>query len=1122
MSDREQRRHAVRPDRSVIVQAPAGSGKTTLLVERFLALLETVDAPEEILAITFTRKAAAEMKQRILRVLEPGFASDAPHERGLVACAERLRDRVVEWDLLANPQRLMIRTIDSFSHYLARSMPVASRLGPVPAPAEDTQPLYREAARRVLDRIGENTGRKSDSGDEGDGLAAALERVLLWRDHRTQDVEDLLVDLLKRREQWLRALTVTAPERDALEAVLDGLVRERLHAARDALDDALAAVGCPPEDLAALLDFAAGQLRADDGAGGLREWPGGGLPDPEPEALAGWRALGDALLTQAGSWRKSVDKRAGFPPKTEEKDRMTALLEDLREFDAVAERLDAARTLPHPRYDDREWAVLEALIQVLRQAAAELAVVFAERAQTDFTGLSGAALTALGDDEAGYTDLGLYLDRRIRHILVDEYQDTNWAQFHLLEKLTHGWEPDDGRTLFLVGDPMQSIYRFREAEVGLFMRTRDRGIGDLVLDDVRLTRNFRSRAEVVDWVNERLGPVFPDHEDIAAGAVAYAPSEAGRGAGGRVELHALPDDAAEAERIARLLGEAIDAHRDDANWRAAIIVRSRNHLQAILPALKRHGLPFRAVKLDPLIARPVVQDLLALTRAIRLPADTAALLAALRAPWCGLRLADLHRLAGDGADPHAADAILRLDGDARARAERVYAALERARGRIGRRPLRALVEGTWLRLGGPHLLEHPDADRADAAQYLDLLESAEADGLLDDLGAFEERLAAGYTAGATVRDPAADGVRLEILTMHGAKGLEWDLVVLPQLDRGTGGSQRDLLYWLPFTRPDGDEAVLLAPLRAADQPSNSPLIDLIRNEQRQREDYESQRLLYVAATRAREQLVLTTALDPDRKGGPKPGRGTLLERLWPGCGTDFLDALAAEADPPASAAPGVATPAVPDLRRAPEGWRPRRDEALAWAPDLPPREREVEIEFNWAGAEARRTGQVLHRLLEHVGRIGVEAVVDDDRDGLIARIPALLRAIGTGPEALPASRTLVREAFERTLASETGRWILSGDHPESACELPLSGVVDGRLVNAVIDRTFVDGDGVRWIIDYKSGYHAGGDLEGFLGEEAARYDVQLGLYRRLFEQLGETGIRTALYLPRHDRLVETG
>lgn len=1116
MSDVEQRRHAVRPDRSVIVQAPAGSGKTTLLVERFLALLETVEAPEEVLAITFTRKAAAEMKQRILRVLESDFTSDQPHEQGLVALSRRLADRVREWDLLVNPQRLMIRTIDSFSHYLARSMPVASRLGPVPAPADDTLPLYREAARRVLEQA-----------DDRDGsLGGAVERLLLWRDHRTQDIEDLLVDLLGRREQWLRALTVTAPERETLEGVLDELVRERLAAAREALDDALAAAGSSPGELAGLIDDAAAALEGSEGNSRVGLWRRQGLPDAEPDRLDDWSALCDALLTRTGGWRKTVDKRSGFPAGPG-KQRMLDLLDAFRDNDALAERLHAARGLPPPRYDDAEWRVLDAMIQVIRHAAAELAVVFAERARTDFSGISGAALTALGDGESGYTDLGLYLDRRIRHILVDEYQDTNWAQFRLLEKLTHGWEPDDGRTLFVVGDPMQSIYRFREAEVGLFMRTRDRGIGDLKLDDVRLTRNFRSRADIVGWVNERLGPVFPESEDVAAGAVAYAPSDAGRDGGGMIDLHALPDAEAEGERIAMLLDHAIRDHRDDPHWRAAIIVRSRSHLAAVLPALKRRGLPFRAVKLDPLAARPVVQDLLALTRAIRLPADRAALLAVLRAPWCGLRLEDLHRLAGDDRDPRDANALERLSEAARGRAERVFDALERARERIGRRPLRALVEGAWTRLGGSELLDRarsdrPESDCADARQFLDLLESADAEGQVDDLAAFEERLAAGFTAG----DPPSDDVRLEILTMHGAKGLEWDLVVLPQLDRGTGGGHRDLLYWLPFTRQDRDEAVLMAPLRAADERENSALIELIRSEQKLREQYESQRLLYVAATRARERLVLTTALDPDRTGGPKPTRGTLLELLWPACESAFLASLDEHAAAPDGATAAHRSsqdaPAPPDLRRVVDGWQPLIGAPLDWRPVLPPREREVEIEFNWAGAQARRTGQVVHRLLEHVGRIGVERVTDAHRRRLVDRIPALLRAEGTGSQQLDESAAIVAGAIERTLSSETGRWLLSNAHPESACELPLTGIVDGRIVNAIIDRTFVDAHGVRWVIDYKSGYHAGGELDAFLREEAARYDVQLGLYRRLFEQLGERDIRTALYLPRHDRLVETG
>ena len=126
--------------------------------------------------------------------------------------------------------------------------------------------------------------------------------------------------------------------------------------------------------------------------------------------------------------------------------------------------------------------------------------------------------------------------------------------------------------------------------------------------------------------------------------------------------------------------------------------------------------------------------------------------------------------------------------------------------------------------------------------------------------------------------------------------------------------------------------------------------------------------------------------------------------------------------------------------------------------------------------------------------------------------------MGVRPDDLDQSVAVVADALVRTLDSEMGRWLLSGDHEEEACELPISGVIDGRLVNAVVDRTFVDADGVRWVVDYKSGYHAGSDLEGFLAQEREHYQEQLDGYRRLFEQLEYRPVKTALYLPRHGRL----
>ena len=725
MTDASARRFAVDPSQSVIVQAPAGSGKTTLLVERYLGLLGVVDAPEEILAITFTRKAAAEMRQRVLRYLQPDFHSDAAHEQAPLAKARAVADKVAQWQLLENPQRLMIRTIDSFNHFLARSMPIASALGPVPAPADNAQALYRQAARKVLKLV-----------DSNDALAADLECLLDWRDHRSQDIENLLADLLSRRDQWLRALDITGtPQRTLLEATLEELVSSQLAAAHGSLHAALQASGTDPRTLLELIQLAAETLAAEGRESPICHYVDAvDLPGQEPDDLPLWQGLAEALLTRNNKvqFRKRVDKTIGFPPQAEAKQRFKEMLDGLAQHNALAASLHAARNLPMPHYSNDEWRVLEALVRVLIRTAAELELVFARSGRTDYAGLAAAALRGLGDEENGYTDLGLYLDRRIQHILVDEFQDTNWGQQHLLEKLTAGWSPGDGRSLFLVGDPMQSIYRFREAEVGLFIRSRDQGIGGLPLTSVRLTSNFRSRREIVAWVNDRLGPIFPRIEDIAAGAVAYAPSTAGRDPGGSVDILAHGQENIEAEYIAQLLDTELQAHADDPDYKAAIIVRARSHLRDILPALARRGIAYRAVKLDALTSRAVVQDLLAITKVLLHPTDTTAVLTMLRAPVCGLTLADLHALAGDDRSVFDDHALERLPDSARRRAQRVFDALQLAEQHWQRRPIRDLVEGIWHSLGGPQTCMDPAADLQDASLYLDVLEQAESSVLLRD------------------------------------------------------------------------------------------------------------------------------------------------------------------------------------------------------------------------------------------------------------------------------------------------------------------------------------------------------------------------------------------------------
>src|SRR5256885_15730645 len=145
-----------------------------------------------------------------------------------------------------------------------------------------------------------------------------------------------------------------------------------------------------------------------------------------------------------------------------------------RSIPGLREALWALYNMPPAEYDDRQWEALEAILALLKPAVAHLKVLFGERGQADFTEFAHGALAALGsvDDPS---DLLLSLDQKISHVLVDEFQDTSLSQFELLTQLTSGWQQGDGRTLFLVGDPMQSIYRFREAEVSLFLLAKHSG-----------------------------------------------------------------------------------------------------------------------------------------------------------------------------------------------------------------------------------------------------------------------------------------------------------------------------------------------------------------------------------------------------------------------------------------------------------------------------------------------------------------------------------------------------------------------------------------------------------------------------------------------------------------------
>ncbi len=312
------------------------------------------------------------------------------------------------------------------------------------------------------------------------------------------------------------------------------------------------------------------------------------------------------------------------------------------------------------------------------------------------------------------TDLLYSLDYRIQHLLVDEFQDTSRAQYELVKALTEQWSAGDSRSLFVVGDPMQSIYRFREAEVSLFLRCwRDQMLGSVPLERVQLKTNFRSTPELIRWVQETIGPTMCEEDNPKLGAVQFRASESARepqGPGVRVVPFIDDKGAAEAEEIVKVIKAAGDSS-------VGILVRARSHVAEILPALRKADIAYRAIEIEALKEQQHVMDVLSLTRAVLHLGDRVSWLACLRAPWCGLTLADLSALAENEPDRTILDLISdpakaeKLSVDGRSRVVRVQEILKQAVDSVGRLPLRELVERTWLALGGPALLQREESAR---------------------------------------------------------------------------------------------------------------------------------------------------------------------------------------------------------------------------------------------------------------------------------------------------------------------------------------------------------------------------------------------------------------------------
>jgi ATP-dependent helicase/nuclease subunit A len=1039
-------RRAVRTrlDDTLFVEAGAGTGKTAELVQRVVALVrERGRSLARIAAITFTEKAAAELRDRIRMALE----------RAAAAGDERCRLAVDEID------EAPIQTLHAFAQRILTAHPLAAGLPPGFDVLGDTESTVAFADRWALaldDLLADPDLEPVVGPAFALGLTPAHLRALAWELHRQWD--------RLPHVSWPEAVVRTPVDVQPVLDALDAAVR----AADGCTDDGDRLLGHIERTVAPYRDL-------------LRRMAAGG---DELEVLA---VLGDPV--------KLAATRLGRAPNWCDVD-------DVRARCAAA---DAARLAVVRRV---QGEVLPPLLERLRRFTLDAAARRRVEGRLEFHDLLVLARDVLHHRP----DVRLAVRAELDHLLVDEFQDTDPLQVEIAVALAAAgdeggslppWQdtPLEPGRLFFVGDPKQSIYRFRRADILLYQQVQQAAeVGGGL---VRLSQNFRSTAPVLAWVNHVFARLIG--QGSAEGQPAYVPLEASRPAaavGPAVALVGGPSEEGDAEAVReREASEvaAVLARARHEGWSVgdrpaayadmAVLLPTRTALPALERALDAAGIPFRIESRSLVWSTDEVRELLAVLRAVDDPTDQVALLAALRTPALGCADDDLlaFRLAGGRWD------IRRPGADGLPLDHPVLAAMAALHGWWERRwwlSVDALVAEV---VRDRRLLELAFAHRRRRETWQRLrfvVDQARAyveggGATLRGFVTWADRQAEEHAAlvETVVAEPDDDAVR--VMTVHAAKGLEFGIVVLAGLQGGDGPTPGAQLLW-----PDGSGPAV----RVGRADAGWAVGDLA--EAAAAEDalqaLEATRLLYVAATRARDHLVVS-----------------LHHRQGTACAAADLCAHTADADhlatrltsltppDPSGEEPLALTPTPPPADFV-ERWERARDEAVADRGRFPSLAA-TEVARRLAGVDAAAEEPEKDEPEADAppwqrGRVGtafgraVHAVLQtvDLRTGEGADGAARAQAAAEG---IPGRADEVAHAVRAALRSPAAREAAGA---RSWREVYVAADVEGTVVEGFVDLLYEADDGLV-VVDWKTdAVRSAADVDAAVGRyrpQAAAYAV---------------------------------
>ena len=729
LQDLSIRKEVLSPQESFHVESPAGAGKTSLLTSRFIHLLAQVNDPREILALTFTNKAANEMMERVQGILhqaEEGTVADSDWMNELLTAARKaLKKHRIHQHLIQASDGLQITTFHSFCNQIIKQAPVEAQV-----PLEAVILVEEEQDELIRESLG-RTQQILMALPPFDPARKALERILLYFNNNWKALSSDLAQLTVQRDRLTDLLKVVQEHPDPEH--LDLVLRERLGFLIDRKLQILK-TNLESTDLGRNWTSFYQHLVLKEAAIAAQipvQVPGG-----DWAALPAWQGIAELCTTKSGSGRKQFGPKTGFYSGFKQTP-WAEYLESLPQ--PILESLHKIKTFPSPETSPVDVGLLFDLILLISQVVDHYRRLCQKRGVIDFVELEQAALRVLGSDEAP-TDLQLILDQRINHILVDEFQDTSLNQWLLIQYLCAGWSPGDGRTLFIVGDPKQSIYGFRKAEVSLFMKARNGlplpGQGLLPLKAVYITTNFRSRKELIDFTNDLFSKTIMALPNLEADEVPFleaqaAPEMLTKDPGTiKLALFSKEEDSNQSrlKEAAWLAGAVSQADQDPRSGSIGILLFARTHLPLYLKALYEQGLQVQIQEGLNLEDRPEVQDLLSLTRSLVRPHDDLAWASLVRSAWCWVGLDDLLQISRLPASSFAEKIVsFSQMPQAPESVKNLGQVLGHFQNQVGRLPLHRVVQKIWEELSGPQQVaeRYGLSGVRNCRQFLQLLFQAE-------------------------------------------------------------------------------------------------------------------------------------------------------------------------------------------------------------------------------------------------------------------------------------------------------------------------------------------------------------------------------------------------------------